>query len=274
MPLIILTGFPASGKSTRALQLKAYFESQDKTVNLISENELAKNMKDVYSDPNKEKELRSSLKSQLQRVVGPDGVTVLDGGNYIKGYRYELYCISKESKTTQCTVHCDLSSDSAWTLNESKPESLQYDRSTFEALIMRYEMPDSRNRWDKPLFTIHTEDELPLPDIFSCLYERKAPPPNLSTQSVPLTSTNFLYELDCVTQEIVNRVVEAQKMSTIGQVVAIPNSNETILLKRRYQLSELSRIRRQFITFSKTHPVDDIPRLASMFTQYLTSNLS
>ena len=63
-------------------------------------------------------------------------------------------------------------------------------------------------------------------------------------------------------------------MSTIGQVVAIPNSNETILLKRRYQLSELSRIRRQFITFSKTHPVDDIPRLASMFTQYLTSNLS
>ena len=106
MPLIILTGFPASGKSTRALQLKAYFESQDKTVNLISENELAKNMKDVYSgnsivsswiglilivcvtDPNKEKELRSSLKSQLQRVVGPDGVTVLDGGNYIKGINY------------------------------------------------------------------------------------------------------------------------------------------------------------------------------------------
>ena len=109
---------------------------------------------------------------------------------------------------------------------------------------------------------------------------------------IHLTSTNFLYELDCVTQEIVNvnnkilvlsnliltllkfqRVVEAQKTSMIGEMVTIPNSHEKILLKRRYQLSELSRIRRQFITFAKTHPVDDIPRLASMFSQYLTSNL-
>lgn len=90
---------------------------------------------------------------------------------------------------------------------------------------------------------------------------------------LPLTSTNFLYELDCVTQEIVNRVVEAQKTSMIGDVVTIPNSHETILLKRRYQLSELSRIRRQFISFAKTHPVEDIPRLASMFLQYLTTNL-
>ena len=59
----------------------------------------------------------------------------------------------------------------------------------------------------------------------------------------------------------------------IGDEVCIPNSSEKILLKRRYQLAELSRVRRQFISFAKTHPVDDIPRLAAMFSQYLTSNL-
>ena len=71
----------------------------------------------------------------------------------------------------------------------------------------------------------------------------------------------------------VKRVVEAQKTCVVGDEVSIPNSNEKFLLKRRYQLSELSRIRRQFISFAKTHPVDDIPRLAAMFFQYLTSHL-
>lgn len=60
----------------------------------------------------------------------------------------------------------------------------------------------------------------------------------------------------------------------IGDEVAIPNSTERILLKRRYQLSELTRIRRQFISFAKTHPVEDIPKLAVMFSQYMTANLT
>lgn len=38
MPLIILTGIPSSGKTTRANELKDYFESKrDKKVEIISE---------------------------------------------------------------------------------------------------------------------------------------------------------------------------------------------------------------------------------------------
>jgi protein KTI12 len=49
---------------------------------------------------------------------------------------------------------------------------------------MRYETPDGRNRWDAPLFTIQPEDELSFESIAAALYERKAPTPNQSTQSV------------------------------------------------------------------------------------------
>lgn len=273
MPLVILTGFPSSGKSTRANQLKLHLtEKLAKTVVLLSENDIVRDKID-HADPTKEKEARSTLKSEMQRLLRQDSILILDAGNYIKGYRYELYCASKSSKTTQCTLHCDTSSKMAWDWNMQRPISCQFPQPVFDALVMRFEAPDSRNRWDQPLFTIQPEDQLPFNDIVAALFERKAPPPNQSTQSLPLTSTNFLYELDCVTQEIVNRVVEAQKTSLIGDTVSIPNSNETILLKRRYQLSELARIRRQFISFAKTHPVEDIPRLASMFLQYLTSNL-
>nr|CAG4651170.1 EOG090X0A11 [Simocephalus serrulatus]SVE94379.1 EOG090X0A11 [Simocephalus serrulatus] len=274
MPLILLTGFPASGKSTRAQQLKNYFTNVlEKNVILLSENDVVKN-KQVYSDANKEKELRSALKSEMQRLISQEDLLILDGGNYIKGYRYELYCTTKSNKTTQCTVHVDTSSEQAWKQNLKRDEEdCRYTQENFDSLVMRYEAPDGRNRWDAPLFTIQTEDELPFEKIAASLYERKAPAPNQSTQSLPLTSTNFLYELDCVTQEIVNRVVEAQKTCVIGDEVTIPNSSEKFLLKRRYQLSELSRIRRQFISFAKTHPVDDIPKLAAMFFQYLTSHL-
>lgn len=44
MPLIVLVGCPASGKSTRAAEIKEYFETQyEKKVFVISENEIIKN---------------------------------------------------------------------------------------------------------------------------------------------------------------------------------------------------------------------------------------
>lgn len=44
MPLIVLVGCPASGKSTRAAELKEYFETQrEKIVHIVSENEIIKN---------------------------------------------------------------------------------------------------------------------------------------------------------------------------------------------------------------------------------------
>ena len=49
MPLILLTGFPASGKSTRTQQLKDYFSSVlGKNVVVVSENDAVKT-KQIYS---------------------------------------------------------------------------------------------------------------------------------------------------------------------------------------------------------------------------------
>lgn len=103
---------------------------------------------------------------------------------FILGYRYELYCSSKSNKTTQCTLHIDTSSEQAWKQNLKREENCQYSQENFDALIMRYEAPDGRNRWDTPLFTIQPEDKLPFEEIAAALCERKAPAPNQSTQSV------------------------------------------------------------------------------------------
>lgn len=58
------------------------------------------------------------------------------------------------------------------------------DLCSFDALVLRFEAPDSRNRWDCPLFTILKDDVLPFQAICDALFNRKAPAANQSTQSV------------------------------------------------------------------------------------------
>lgn len=47
-------------------------------------------------------------------------------------------------------------------------------------------MPDNKNRWDSPLFSVTQDDKLQLDDIYHSLYLVKPPKPNMSTQTVSL----------------------------------------------------------------------------------------
>jgi len=41
----------------------------------------------------------------VKRALGRDSIVVVDGLNYIKGYRYQLWCYAKEVGTGMCVVH-------------------------------------------------------------------------------------------------------------------------------------------------------------------------
>lgn len=89
MPLVIITGYPSSGKTKRANELAEFFRGRDKTVHIVSENAaipkagFAKN--EYYSDSQKEKIVRADLKSEAIRLLTKENVVILDAGNYIKG---------------------------------------------------------------------------------------------------------------------------------------------------------------------------------------------
>lgn len=50
--------------------------------------------------------------------------------------------------------------------------------------MMRFEEPNSNQRWDSPLIVVHSQDELPYDQISDALFNRKPPPPNMATQNV------------------------------------------------------------------------------------------
>uniref|UniRef100_A0AAZ3NS19 Protein KTI12 homolog n=1 Tax=Oncorhynchus tshawytscha TaxID=74940 RepID=A0AAZ3NS19_ONCTS len=143
-------------------------------------------------------------------------------------YRYELFCLIKHTQTPHCLVYCLTSAEVSSTWNTERDVEEQYTQEILDALVLRFETPDSRNRWDSPLFTIQKEDTLPFEAISDAIFKRKAPPPNQSTQSQPLSSTNFLYELDKVTQDVLMAILNSQKTSVPGDLIAVPGATEKI----------------------------------------------
>lgn len=276
MPLVVMCGFPASGKSTRSHQLFDYLASNfpSKKVHLISDQHLGCSRNEIYSDSHKERESRGNLKSVVQRVLSKDDVVILDSLNYIKGFRYELYCITKACRTPHCVIYCVTNSEMSKMWNLSRSESDRYSDKLIEELIMRFESPSPSNRWDKPLFSVLENEALNMTDICHALFEQKAAPPNQSTESQPLSSTNFLYELDKTTQDVITTFVSSQKTAVPGDRIKIPNAKEEITFTRLVNLAELQRHRRQFITYTKMHPVDDINKLTNMFVQYLNKTIN
>nr|CDJ82454.1 Chromatin associated protein KTI12 domain containing protein [Haemonchus contortus] len=300
MPFLLVTGHPASGKSTLVNRIQEYFVSKGKQIVIVRDDDYLDFHRSDYGNSTKEKDQRSYLRSCVQKSLTQDTVVVCDGLNYIKGYRYELFLIAKLCKTTFAVLHCHAEISTCKWLNEQKNDDARYEESTLTELIARYEKPDPRNRWDSPLYEIKVgrsdkrpeeapDDmginlehpspkfvDIPFSDIFSWMCEGKALTQNQSTQVVPTAPINFLHELDRVTQEVTNEIIQAQRNVVVGQHVVItsfdPDPNK-VMVSRTRTLAELTRLRRQFINMSKANPIDSKSKIASLFIHYLNSNV-
>jgi len=166
---MILTGHPCAGKTTLALQIREralrHSSGRIQKVVLINEQSACPDhsIAACYANSLAEKKMRAALKSSFDRAVAANPtdstLILLDSTNYIKGFRYELFCISKEAATSHCVVWClnDTATIQEWNkrrrLRENDDEST-YSEELLASLIRRYEPPDERNRWDKPLYRI------------------------------------------------------------------------------------------------------------------------
>lgn len=71
--------------------------------------------------------------------------------------RYELWCIARAAALRYCVLQCSAPEDTARAWNAARPAEEAYSEAVFHDLWRRYEEPDSRNRWDKPLFRIDAQ---------------------------------------------------------------------------------------------------------------------
>ncbi|KAH7342362.1 RNA polymerase II Elongator complex associated protein-like protein Kti12 [Rhexocercosporidium sp. MPI-PUGE-AT-0058] len=307
MPLIILTGYPSSGKTHRAAQLQNYLTTQISSLpssspnsslrlHLISDHTLSIS-RNVYNLSTKsqhersnnasEKDARATIYAAVKRVLSDKDVVILDGANYIKGWRYQLYCEAKAVRTTHCVVHVGTAVEKARSINEErlakvqgeiKEEDLPYEKGCWENLVFRYEEPNAFARWDSPLFTVVWEDEQPPCEaIWESLVGsengKKVVRPNQATVLKAPSSEDYLYELDKSTQGILNKILEWAKdhPGEGGGEVNVGEAAEELIVElpaNPIGLPALQRLRRQFIALNRRDAVP-VKRIKESFVGYL-----
>ncbi|KAF2686674.1 chromatin associated protein KTI12 [Lentithecium fluviatile CBS 122367] len=292
MPLVLISGYPSSGKTTRANQLREFFESKIASasdapdtrvarlrVHLINDQSLGLS-RSVYHTAKAEKDARAEEYSAVKRVLSRDDIVIADGLNYIKGYRYQLYCEAKAVQTPNCVVHIGTPADKCREINTKlladKESDGGYDEDDFENLIFRYEEPNGMTRWDSPLFTVLDEDETPPFDqIWETLIgsdgKVKVVRPNQATVLKPASEQNYLYELDKTTSDILAQIMTYQKdhPGEGGGQISVPEVEKPVELPATpMTLPQFQRIRRQFITLNRQHNISK-SRIKENFVGYL-----
>ncbi|KAL1974125.1 hypothetical protein VTN31DRAFT_5685 [Thermomyces dupontii] len=244
MPLIILTGYPCSGLTYRAQQLASLLDATQQKllastsatddapqrqppprykIHIVPTHD-ASHPRTVYDNARSEKEARAVAFARVKRALSRDTIVILDGMNYIKGVRYQLWCEAKAVGTTCCVVHVGTPIDKCVAINNArlrreqqqlKPQSQTqssseaqnevdgtgddlglaapdneppYPPDLLDNLIYRYEEPSTHNRWDKPLFTVPWSDAAPpVEEIFSAItgIPIETNPPTTSLTSLP-----------------------------------------------------------------------------------------
>ncbi|KAI3337049.1 chromatin associated protein KTI12 [Xylariaceae sp. AK1471] len=305
MPLIIVTGFPTSGKSTRAKQLHTYLSERIQTttpsgatpkyrLHLISDQTLSisRSVYDLSALPAhtrsanaSEKDARAAIYGAVKRVLSDRDIVILDGLNYIKGWRYQLFCEAKAVRTPSCVLQIGCSKEKSREVNEARlsrePDGAEdarksgndtkeaeaaYEPANWENLVFRYEEPNAMTRWDSPLFTlIWEDDEEHSRQVFDSLWEaiagdtRKIVKPNQATvQRSRGADGDYLYVLDRETQDIVKRILEQQSDEGGGEVKLHrggEQGEEDLVVElpasKKVGLPQLQRLRRAFMGLNR-----------------------
>jgi len=110
---VIVTGHPSCGKTTRSQRLKERFEAiisssvdpahKRLTVTIVND-ESQGIARTEYATTKTEKNARAAFSSAVQRELGRERIVIADGMNYIKGFRYQMYCEAKAMGTPSCCV--------------------------------------------------------------------------------------------------------------------------------------------------------------------------
>lgn len=115
MALVIVSGLPSSGRTTRCQELIADWQRRLDALPSSSSNTLPTRIvhltdstvhlpKSTYASQRNEKPARASYLSLVSRSLVKDAIVIADGGAglNIKGFRYQLWCAAREVGLT-CT---------------------------------------------------------------------------------------------------------------------------------------------------------------------------
>lgn len=273
MPLVILCGPPCGGKTALSRRLADYITESaggGKTVEVISEEDHDADRATAYGSSALEKRARANFLSAVERRVSCERIVIADGLNYIKGFRYQLYCVARAASTPHCLLYCQTPASVVRARNEALA---RYPPAAVEELLGRFEEPHYAARWDTPMFTADERGEgVDWPAILETLQGAVARPPSMATTVKITSSADLLAELDRGTQRTLDAIQQRIKAVGVPTSISFPESGTSLLVKRPVTGTDWQRLRRQFIHLNRLHQAD-VAQIEGLFVKFLESNL-
>ncbi len=314
MPLVVLCGLPCAGKSDVAARIAAAARAAGHPAVVLADGaaEAAPapgGAPGAHPSPAADKDARSALRSRADRALGRRGaVVVVDAGNEVSGYRYELWCLARTAAARFCVVHVDTPLAACAERNAARRAAggpFWADAALDEAAA-RFERPEARRRWDAPLFTVSPTagDEGVEAQAAAVVAAAtagaaaaaaaaagagaaatggaagRALAPARATDAPAQAATNLLHELDAAAQGVVDAVMAAQAAAGGGgdgpRALALPGGGAPLRLRRPVGLPELGRHKRAFLRLladdARRRP-RDARAAAAEFVEFLRGQL-
>ena len=122
------------------------------------------------------------------------------------------------------------------------------------------------------LLGFQSVDEV-LPAVLQYLTGATAPVPNSSTITLQRATPALLYELDRISQCIIESLIAHQAEVVVGTPLKFPEYDRAITLTRHVALAELQRYRRQYVKVNGSHPPVSSQAIGMSFIDYLALHI-
>ena len=259
MSVILLVGVPGSGKTVLANNLKQHLDKIGQKSVIVSEPSVEQG---TFNSSDAERIGRSDFKNAFQRALSVDTVVIADGMNFIKGYRYELYCLTREAGLGWCVAFCECDDKVAM-----ERSSARYpDKERLRKLIGRMEKPKTTTKADQPLFFVSdvNDEEMIEKIIKQALAKSSKLKPKKATNSCAETA-HLNENIDQIINDFCAELQKIQDTVPIGSTIKIGDA--TMVLKKKYNNGQLKRAKREFATRAKVLSSDE--KISQLFADSL-----
>ena len=243
MSAILLVGVPGSGKTVLANNIKKRLDEMGKDSVIVTEPGVEKG---TFDSSDAERIGRSDFKTSFQRELSSKRVVIADGMNFIKGFRYELYCLTREAGLGWCVAYLDVDDETAFARAEAKYPK----KEKLKKLIGRMEKPMETTKFDKPLFVVKDPNDTEIIDkiIKQALSKNSVLKPKKATNSCAETA-HLNDKVDQLINDFCAELQKVQDKFPIGSKITIGNT--TMTLKRKFNSGQLTRAKREFAARAK-----------------------
>lgn len=138
-------------------------------------------------------------------------------------------------------------------------------------MASRFEAPIGKNRWDKPLFIVNPDDSTPIKEIEEQV-ENKVVKPHRSNVPEVQEESNFMYQIDQISQDIINAIVKSQNEGISNTNIKLPHCTINLQLDRKLPLPTLRRYRSSFLKIVELSPPKS-NEIGNAFVNYIKEQL-